>query len=170
MGLPRVLKNMMLFNEGSAYLGEVKTVTLPTLTRKMEESRLGGMNGPVSFDMGMEALSASFTAGGPLRDVLRQFGATTIDGVYLRFAGAYQQDDSGNVDAIEVIMRGRHSEIEMGDQEVGEPGEFSVSSALVYYKLLWNGRTEIEIDFINMIEIVDGVDRLAAQRNAIGLF
>ncbi|MCW2363532.1 MULTISPECIES: phage major tail tube protein [Sphingobium] len=170
MGLPRTLKNMMLFNEGSAYLGEVKTVTLPTLTRKMEEYRGGGMGAPISLDMGMEALSASFTAGGPLRDALRQFGIQTVDGVYLRFAGAYQQDDSGAVDAIEVVMRGRYSEIEMGDQEVGEPGEFSATVAIAYYKLIWNGRTEIEIDFINMIEIVDGVDRLAAQRNAIGLF
>jgi len=170
MGLPRTLKNMMLFNEGSAYLGETQSVTLPTLTRKMEERRLGGMNGPASLDMGMEALEASFVCGGPMRDVLRQFGVTTIDGVYLRFAGAYQRDDSGAVDAIEVIMRGRHSEIEMGEQEVGEPGEFSVTSALVYYKLVWNGRTEIEIDFLNMVEMIGGVDRLAEQRNALGIF
>ena len=170
MGLPRTLKNMMLFNEGLAYLGEVQSVTLPNLTRKMEERRLGGMNGPVSFDMGMEALEASFVCGGPMRDVLRQFGVTTVDGVYLRFAGAYQQDDSGAVDAIEVIMRGRHSEIEMGDQEVGEPGEFSVTSALAYYKLVWNGRPELEIDFLNMVEIIGGVDRLAEQRNALGIF
>ena len=36
-------------------------------------------------------------------------------------------------------------------------GEFAVTSALAYYKLVWNGRTEIEIDFLNMVEIVDGV-------------
>ena len=170
MGLPRTLKNMMLFNEGSAYLGEVGTVTLPTLTRSMNEWRGGGTGGPLSIDMGMEALSLSFTAGGPLRDVLRQWGVTRVDGVYLRFAGAYQQDDTAGIDSIEVIIRGRHSEIEMGDQEVGEQGEFSVTSAIAYYKLVWNGRTEIEIDFLNMVEIVDGVDRLAEQRAALGIF
>jgi phage tail tube protein FII len=37
MGLPRTLQNLMLFNEGQSYVGEVKTVTLPTLTRKLEE-------------------------------------------------------------------------------------------------------------------------------------
>ena len=170
MGSPRTLKNMMLFNEGSAYLGEVGTVTLPTLTRKMEDWRGGGMAGVMKLDMGLEALTLSFTAGGPLRDVLRQFGVTRADGVYLRFAGGYQQDDTGAVDSIEVIVRGRHGEIEMGDQEVGEPGEFSVTSELVYYKLLWNGSTEIEIDIINMVEIIGGIDRTAEQRAAIGLF
>ena len=170
MGLPRTLKNMMLFNEGLAYLGEVKTVTLPPLTRKIEEWRGGGMSGPVGMDMGLDGvMELQSTFGGPMRDILRQWGVTTVDGVYLRFAGAYQQDDTGAVDNIEIIVRGRHSEIEMGDQEVGEPGEFNVTSKLAYYKLVWNGRTEIEEDPLNMISIVNGIDRLAEQRAALGI-
>lgn len=170
MGLPRTLKDMILFNEGLAYLGQVNAVTLPTLTRKTEAWRGGGMGGEVEMDLGMEAMEMKSTFGGPMRDILRQFGVTTVDGVYLRFAGAYQQDDSGAVDSIEVIVRGRHKEIEMGDQKVGEPGEFGVTSALAYYKLVWNGRTEIEIDLLAGIEIVDGIDRRAPIRNALGIF
>lgn len=169
MGLPRTLKDMMLFNEGLAYLGEIKTVSLPTLTRKMEEWRGGGMSGAVSMDMGMEAMEMSFTCGAPMRDVLRQWGAPTVDGVYLRFAGNYQTDSTAAVDHVEVIVRGRHSEIEMGDQETGEATEFSVTMALAYYEIIWNGRTEIRIDPINMIEIVNGVDRLAERRALMGL-
>ncbi|MFL7985020.1 phage major tail tube protein, partial [Xanthomonas vasicola] len=37
-----------------------------------------------------------------------------------------------------------------------------------YYKLTINGATVIEIDLVNMTEIVNGVDLLAAQRRAIG--
>ncbi|ATI81454.1 phage major tail tube protein [Sphingobium yanoikuyae] len=170
MGLPRILKNMNFYNEGFAYGGEAKTVTLPTLTRKLEEYRGGGMGGPVQIDMGMEAMELSATFGGPVRDVLRQWGTPTVDGVYLRFAGSYQQDDSAGVDTIEVIVRGRYSEIEMGDQEVGEAGEFSITMAVAYYKLIWNGRTEIEIDPMNMVEIVGGVDLSAQLRASVGMF
>jgi P2 family phage contractile tail tube protein len=170
MGLPRVLKDMMLFNESLDYIAEVSSVTLPTLTRKMEEWRGGGMGGPISLDLGMEALELKSTFGGPMRDVLRQWGVTTVDGNYLRFAGAYQQDDTSDIDSVEIIVRGRHKEIEFGDQKVGELGEFGVTSALAYYKLVWNGRTEIEIDFLAGIEIVDGVDRRASIRSALGLF
>lgn len=170
MGLPRTLKNMNVFNEGNGYGGEVKTVALPKLTRKLEEHRGGGMNGPLQMDMGMEAMELGLTFGGPVRDVLRQWGVPTVDGVYIRFVGAYQQDDSSAIDTVEVIARGRYSEIDPGDQEVGEPGEFAATMALAYYKLVWNGRTEIEIDFINMIEIVGGVDRTAELRAAIGMF
>lgn len=170
MGLPRTLKDMILFNEGLAYVGDANTVTLPTLTRKMEDWRGGGMSAPVSLDMGMEKMELSFTCGGPMRDVLRQWGAPTVDGVYLRFSGNYQQEDGAPLDHVEVIVRGRHSEIDMGDQEVGEASEFSVTMALAYYKLIWNGRTELEIDPMNMIEIVNGVDLLAARRSALGIY
>lgn len=170
MGLPRILKDMMLFNESLAYIGQVSSVTLPTLTRKMEEWRGGGMGGPVPLDLGMEALELKSTFGGPMRDILRQWGVTTVDGLYLRFAGAWQQDDTAAVDTVEVVVRGRHKEIEFGDQKVGELGEFGVTSALAYYKLVWNGRTEIEIDLLAGIEIVDGIDRRAGIRNALGLY
>ena len=36
MAMPRKLKNMNLFNDGNSYLGVCKSVTLPTLARKME--------------------------------------------------------------------------------------------------------------------------------------
>jgi P2 family phage contractile tail tube protein len=170
MGMPRVLKDMMLFNEGLAYQGEAKTVTLPTLTRKMEEHRGAGMSGALQMDMGMEAMELSFTCGGPMRQVLRQWGVPTIDGVYVRFAGNYQRDDTGDIDHIEVIARGRHSEIEMGDQETGEASDFNVTMALAYFKLVWNGRVEMEIDPINMIELVNGIDRLAERRALLGVY
>lgn len=170
MGLPRTLKNLMLFNEGLNYMGDVKTVTLPTLSRKLEEYRGGGMSAPLQLDMGMEAMELKAVFGGPMRDILRQWGMTKVNGIYMRFAGFYQQDDTAQSDNVEIIVRGRHSEIEMGDQEVGSPADFTVTSALAYYKLVWNGRTEIEIDPLNMVEIVNGVDRLAEQRSALGLF
>ncbi|WP_121120066.1 phage major tail tube protein [Croceibacterium ferulae] len=170
MGMPRVLKDMMLFNEGLAYQGEAKTVTLPTLSRAMEEYRGAGMSGTVSMDMGMEAMELSFTCGGPMRQVLRQWGTPTVDGVYVRFAGNYQRDDTGDIDHVEVIVRGRHSEIDMGDQETGEASDFSVTMALAYYKLVWNGRVELEIDPLNMIESVNGIDRLAERRGLLGVY
>jgi len=169
MGAPRKLKNFMLFNDGNAYLGDVATVTLPTLTRKTEEWRGGGMSGPVLIDQGQEAITLEWTCGGPMRGVLAQYGVTTADGVQLRFAGAYQSDSTGAVDAIEVVVRGRHTEIGFGDAQAGEDTEFSVTTACSYYKLSWNGATVIEIDLLNMVENVGGSDRLAAVREAIGL-
>ncbi|WP_349616232.1 phage major tail tube protein [Azotobacter salinestris] len=171
MGLPRKLKNMNLFNDGNSYLGESKTVTLPVLARKMEGYRGGGMNGPVKVDLGMsdDGLQLEWTLGGLDLIVLRQFGIPRVDGVLLRWAGAYQRDDTAEVSAVEVVVRGRHEEINMGDSEPGEDTEHSIVTTCSYYKLIVNGVTEIEIDLLNMVETVGGVDRLAEQRRAIGL-
>lgn len=168
MALPRKLKNLNLFNDGESYLGQVVQVSLPDLTRAMEDYRGGGMSGPVKIDNGMEAIAMEWQCGGLMRTVFNQFGITRHDGVQLRFAGAYQRDDTGAVDAVEVVIRGRHSEIKAGDAKAGDDTEFTVKTEASYYKLIINGTTVIEIDFINMVETVNGVDRLAAQRRAIG--
>lgn len=171
MALPRKLKNMNLFNDGESYVGLAKSVTLPTLARKMESYRGGGMNGPVKVDLGMgdDGIQLEWTTGGLDAQVFRQYGITRADGVLLRFAGAYQRDDTGEVSAVEVVVRGRHEEISMGDAQSGEDTEQSITTTCSYYKLTIDNEVIAEIDILNMVEMIDGEDRLADQRAAIGL-
>lgn len=169
MALPRKLKNLNLFNDGESYVGQIVELTPPTLTRSMEDYRAGGMSGPVKIDNGQEAIELEWKCGGLMRSALNQYGITTVAGAQLRFAGAYQRDDTGAVDAVEIVVRGRHSEIDFGSAKAGDDTEFTVKTACAYYKLTINGETVIEIDLVNMIEIVNGTDRLAEQRRAIGL-
>jgi len=169
MAMPRKLKHLNLFNDGLSYVGQVEEATLPNLARKMEDWRGGGMNAPIDTDQGMEKLTMDWTCGGLMEDVLKQFGITTHNAVMLRFAGSYQRDDSETVDALEIVVRGRHSKIEMGSAKEGENSPFKVTSTLSYYKLSINGAPIIEIDVQGMIEIVNGVDRLAPHRKAIGI-
>ena len=96
-------------------------------------------------------------------------GATSVDAYGLRFAGAYQRDDDAGVDAVEVVVRGRHKEIDLGSSKPGDATEHKYTTTCSYYRLDINGRTEIEIDRVNMVFMVDGVDILAAQRRAMGV-
>lgn len=169
MALPRKLKNFNLFNNGNNYLGQIEEVTLPKLSRKMEEWRGGGMDGPVQIDLGQENIELAWTAGGVIATALSQYGVTTVGGCMLRFAGAYQRDDTGDVDAVEVVVRGRHKEIDFGSAKPGDHTQHKYNTACSYYKLTINGRVMIEIDVLNMLFIVDGVDRLAQQRRALGI-
>lgn len=171
MAMPRKLKNMNLFNDANSYLGVAKSVTLPPLARKMESYRGGGMNGPVKADMGFsdDGIQVEWTLGGLDLIALKQFGAVKADGVPLRWVGAYQQDDTGEVLAVEIVVRGRHESIEMGDAAPGEDTEHSITTTCSYYKLIVDGEEVIEIDLLNFIEKVGGVDMLEAQRNALGI-
>ena len=169
MGLPRKIKNFSTFVDGINYAGEMPEVGLPKLTRKMEDYRSGGMNAGVKLDFGMEAMEAELTAAGYMSDLFKSWGELRHDAVLLRFTGALQADDSEGVDALEVVMRGRFSEIDPGSAKAGEATTVKYKAALSYYKLTINGETLIEIDAVNMIEIVNGIDRLAEVRAALGM-
>lgn len=169
MALPKKLKNFNLFHNGENFAGQIAEVTLPKLSRKMEAWRGGGMNGPVDIDQGQEGIVFEWTAGGFMKSVCAQYGITKIDGVQLRFSGGYRSEDSTKHDTIEIVVRGRHKEIDMGGGKPGDDTAFKVSTTCTYYKLTVNGETVIEIDLINMVEVVNGEDLLADLRKAIGL-
>ncbi|MGJ7131732.1 phage major tail tube protein [Morganella morganii] len=171
MALPHKLKNMNLFFNGDNWQGKAEEITLPKLTRKLEAYRAGGMNGAAHVDLGLEddALGMEITLGGMEAQLYKQWGIAEIDGVPLRFSGAYQRDDTGETIACEVVVRGRLSEIDPGSAKQGDNTQVKFSFKPTYYRLVWAGADLIEIDVINMVEKVDGKDRLAEQRAAIGL-
>ena len=169
MGLPRSLKNFATFVDGTSYVGEMPEVGLPKLTRKMEKYRSGGMNSEVQLDFGMEGMEAELTAAGYMKVLFNSWGTLRLDGVLLRFAGALQSDDSESVDTLEVVMRGRLQEIDPGKAKAGDKTDFTVKTACSYYKLSINGQVQIEIDAVNMVEVVNGIDRLSQVRAALGI-
>lgn len=169
MGMPSILKNFSTFINGVNYAGEVEEVVLPKMTRKMEEWRGGGMNRPLMTDMGGEKLTLEHTYGGIMREILKQYGVVTHDGVQIRFAGSYRAEDKADPIAVEVTVRGRHSEIDPGSAKAGDKTTFKVTTECSYYKLTMDGEDVIEIDVLNFIEKVNGVDLTQKDRKAIGL-
>ncbi|SOE50874.1 phage major tail tube protein [Orrella dioscoreae] len=171
MGMPSKLKNLNLYNNGSSYLGVVSSFTPPSLARKTEAWRGGGMIGAAKVDFGMDddAMQAQWKIGGYVRQVLAQFGARTLDATQLRFAQAYQNDATNSVDNVEIVLRGRHSEIDRGEAKAGEDTEWNITTECVYYKETFNGITVLEIDIMNAVYKVDGNDINEGIRMALGL-
>lgn len=169
MSLPNILKNFNLYADGESLMGVAEEITVPKLTRKMEEWRAGGMPGPIDIDLGQEKIVMDWTTGGLLFSALRKYGASKPDALLLRYAGAYQREDTGVTHAVEIVVRGRHKEIDMGNKKVGDPNKTKVSTTCAYYKLSVDNEVLIEYDALAMIFVVDGVDLMDAQRKAIGL-
>lgn len=108
MAMPRKLKMMNVFLNGYNYQGVAKSITLPKLTRKLENYRGAGMNGCAPVDLGLDddALSMEWSLGGfPDAVIWELYAATGINAVPIRFSGSYQRDDSGETVAVEVVMR-----------------------------------------------------------------
>lgn len=170
MALPKKLKYFNTFVNGTSYIGEAESVTLPKLTQKLETYRGAGMPGAVKINLGLDddALDMEFTMGGLAESLTKQLGGS-INKTNLRFAGAFQKDDSDEYIKYEVEVTGRLKEEDSGEQKQGESTQIKYSMANTYYKLTIDGSEVFEVDIINMIYKVDGVDLIKSARQAIGL-
>lgn len=171
MALPRKLKHGNIFMDGENWIGVAEDFTPAKLSQKFEAYRGGGMMGAANIHMGLEdgALDTSFTFGGAESALVKRMGLAKIDGVALRFAGSFQRDDTGEIVSVEIVQRGRFKELDRGTFKSGDNTQSKVSMVNTYYKETMNGVDLCEIDLLNMIWIVDGVDLMAKHRKAIGL-
>lgn len=167
MAHPKVLKFFNVFHDGTSYLGEVEEVKTPTLKLKLEKYRSGGMFGSAPINMGLDDdLTLEHTYKGFVPAMWRYFGKSDVP---IRFTGSAEDDQTGELLAIEIYMRGTHEEIGGTEAKGGDPDKTTIKTALTYYKLEVNGETLIEIDTINMVLIVDGEDLLAEHRKILGI-
>ena len=166
--IPEMLTNCVMFVDGVSFSGDVPSMTLPKLSIKTEEYRGGGMSGPVDLPTGLEKLEAAFTTNGVRREALKFFGLADQTACNLVFRGSFK-GQKGTVKAVTVTLRGSLKEVDMGDWKPGDKAEIKHAVAVTYYKLEIDGRVMYEIDFANMVQVIDGVDQLAAERSALGL-
>lgn len=168
MGFPSKLKNLNLYIDGNGYLGEIEEVELPKIMLKMDDFRGGGMLGPVEIDMGLDKIELGVTMAGLIAGVIASFGAPATDAALTRFAGAYQNDQTGQVQAVEIACLGRWKEIDWGNAKAGDNTQHKYKLTCTYYSLSVDGVPWMEIDLINAIFVVFGQDRYADIRAAIG--
>lgn len=168
MALPKKLRDFNLFGDGNNWQGQIAELSLPTLARVVEDYRGGGMDGAVELDMGQEKIEFEWTAGGLISEIFDAYGASRIDATMLRFAGAYFSETDATT-TVEIVVRGRHREIDMGTAKNGESNEIKVITSCSYYKLIIDGEEVLEIDLPGYVFKVRGEDRLADRRAAIGL-
>jgi P2 family phage contractile tail tube protein len=166
--VPETLNNMALYVDGRGFAGRAPEVSPPKLKIKTEDYRAGGMDAPVKVDQGMEGLQAAFTMGSVERDVLKFFGLADNSAFNATFRGAFR-DTRGKVKSVALIMRGMLSEFDPGSWKPGSTSELKYTVDLLYYKAEIDGAVICEIDVLNMIRIIDGVDQLADVRKALGM-
>jgi P2 family phage contractile tail tube protein len=168
MAASDVRKNLNCFVDGRGFAGQVDELNAPELAIKAEEFRGGGMDVPIDLKMGMEKMVSDFSLLQYSKDVLALFGLAAGNTVPLVFREALESFD-GAVTPVVHTMRGRILSMEPGTSKAGDKAVLKVNMSLTYYKLQHGSTVVQEIDALNMVHIVNGVDVLAAQRSALGM-
>ena len=166
--IPQLLSNTNLFIDGVSFAGDVPSLTLPKMTVKTEGHRGGGMAGEIEMDMGLEKMEASWTTTGVRRESLKLFGLSDQTDCNAVFLGSFK-GLKGETTPVIATLRGLLKEVDMGDWKPGDKAENKFAMALQYYKLEIDGRVMYEIDMVNCVRVIDGVDQMADVRNALGL-
>lgn len=162
------LKNINLFVDGRGYAGQIQDYTPPVLTVMTEDWRAGGMDTAEALDMGMEPLETSFNLISYDRDILKQFGLAEGNEVPFTARGALESVD-GTVKAVTHKMRGKITSIDSGTWQPGQMSPMQVTMRLHFYSLEHDGQVVHEIDVRRMVRIINGTDRLAGFRDALGI-
>jgi P2 family phage contractile tail tube protein len=165
--LPRVLKNFTAYIDGRGYIGRVESCQLPELAVKADEFRGGGMDGPVELEMGINKLDASIVLAEYDPNVIKLWGLFSADtAVVLR--GAIQRQGE---DAVPVVVRlqGGVKQITRAEWKSGQNSPMTVAVNCNRYSETIGSETLVDIDLLNFVRIVGGVDQLATQRAALGV-
>ncbi|WP_319557905.1 phage major tail tube protein [Thiomicrorhabdus sp.] len=167
--IQNILTDMSLFVDGKGYAGKCPELTLPKITPKMREYRGGGMSGTVEIPTGsVEKMEAEFTLSGIEPDVLALLRILPGEQAPLTIRGALVDYD-GTETPVLVALRGQIKTVDMGTWKPGDESPLKISMAVSYYRLEHGSRVLYEIDPVNMVMTIDGVDRLAQTRANIGL-
>lgn len=163
-----VRKNLNLWVDGRGFAGQIDEFNAPELALQTEEYRGGGMDAPVDINMGMEKLVSDFSLISYDRGVLALFGLREGQSVPLIVREALESSD-GTVTGVVHTLRGKIVRITPGTSKPGTLQPLKVDMSLNYYKLTHGGIVVHEIDVVNMVRTVNGVDTLEAIRIALGM-
>ena len=165
---PEVLFNTNLIIDGISLAGDVPQLTLPKISVKAEAYRAGGMDAEIEIDMGLQKLEASFTTNGMRREALKFVGLVDQSGFNGSFRGAFK-DQKGGWKSVVATIRGMAKEVDNGDWKAGDKAEIKFSVGVSYYKLEIDDRLIYEIDPVNGVRVIDGVDQLSRMRTILGI-
>lgn len=163
-----IRKNFNLFIDGKGYAGKADEANPPELEEENEEYRAAGMEAPIDISTGMKKLTADFTLRSHCREVLALYGVRTGTQTTFIIREAMESFD-GSVTASVHTMTGKVIKVSQGTSKPGEPPKDKYDLSLTYYKKEIGGQVIHEIDVINMVRTINGVDVLADIRNAIGM-
>jgi len=168
--IPEKIVNYNVYDEGEKLVGITGEVTLPNFEAMAEEISGAGIAG--SFESPTPGHFSSLEMEIPFRTVTNQSFRLAVPGGRTITLRASQQgyDVSGgqvNYRGLKITVRGLPKGYNLGTAAVGQPTNTTNTIEVLYIKVEENGKTMLELDKLNFIYIVNGVDVLADVRRQI---
>lgn len=164
------LTNMNVYIDGANFLGRAGELTLPNIKDVMAEHKGLGMFGKTQVPSGIDTMEATIKWVAPSKEAMRAFADPRVAPT-LQFRGSLETHNGGGLASevpVVIDLVGRRMERNLGSAKKNEAVEPETKLTLTYFKLTVDGEEIEEIDVLENIYKVDGVDILATYRRNIG--
>lgn len=168
--IPEKIVNYNVYDEGKKLVGVAGEITLPSLEAMSEEISGAGIAG--SYESPTPGHFGSITMEIPFRTLIEStFSLLEPRGRTLTFRASQQSYDvaSGRIAhrGLKITVKTMPKSISLGTLGIGKPTETSNTVEVMYLKIEENGVVLLELDKINFIFVVNGIDVFADIRKHI---
>jgi P2 family phage contractile tail tube protein len=164
------LTNANVYVDGNSFLGRAEEIQLPQIKHKMAEHKALGMAGSSEFFSGIEKMECKIKWASLYPDVMKK-ASNPFKTVQLQARASLETySGQGRTKEVPVVvyLTGAFREFPLGNFKQHDNAEFETSLSVYYAKLVVDGTEIFEIDVIENIYKVDGVDVLETYRTNIG--
>lgn len=166
----QLITNFAIYEDATEYLG-IGEVEFPEIAFLTEEIKGAGMAGNIEAVVigHLESMTVTYNFN-TVSDAAVKLTEPRIHNIDCRVAQQMNNTRTGKVnqEAVKHIMRTMPKKFAPGKGAVASPAEASGEHACYYYALYKNGVRKIELDPMNFICFINGVDYLAEVRKALG--
>ncbi len=156
-----------VYVDGVGKLGNCEKIMVPKLKKKTEKFRSGGMLMEREVALGYEMMEIEFDLHNYDPQVAVQIGLFSRKNVPISVRGAFDGDTTQN--ALLMQCAGEFKEIDPGTFEPGKKAIMKCKAMLTSMKQTFGGNVLMDIDLLNNVYFVNGVDEYAWIRTALGV-
>ena len=171
MNIPDKLVAYRAYKDGKDMIG-IADVELPEIESMTESIKGAGIAGEVELPtlghIGAMSMTINWRT---ITGDLLALSAPVTHALDFRASQQMYDSASGKLKTVSVkhVVRAVPKKITPGKMETGASTESGNEFSVLYYKMLFDGKVAVEIDPLNYIYIIDGVDYLADVRKDLGL-
>ncbi|MGF1717934.1 phage major tail tube protein [Photobacterium chitinilyticum] len=170
MAADNILSRWAIWVDGIGKAGNAKEYTPPVLEVLTSDFQAGDMDMPIPVDVGMAPMETSFSLYGVDITVLPLFGLRQGTRTAVSVRSTYTDRSGNSYDLVEEIG-GMITKVERDTQDGGDQSDkaMKVTMKLDYYKVVRSGVVLIEIDPVNHVRTLGGIDALEGIRAILQL-
>lgn len=167
--MTQILRKFNAFVDGYSTHLEIEKITPPAVRDQVESIKAGGLLAELDMPLGYQKLEAGLLINSRQKKLMVKAGLTPGKSTRTTFRGVSISEIDGSQQNEVLIVQGRLN-AESSDWQAQSKADTNYKiGSITYYKHLVDGELIYEIDLLNMIAIVDGVDQWAEIRGGLGL-